>query len=129
MENIFVKSWNGCHHAALRAYSGDDVVPVHVAKALETQEDDEALLALGHVEDEVRRGRRLTLEGRADSFRVTNETYRWVSDARFHPDGKKVGFGRLFLHQVYRTHPSSKGYCNEMVHFRKVTRCWRRMGV
>ena len=22
--------------------------------------------------------------------RVTNETYRWVSDARFHPDGTKV---------------------------------------
>ncbi len=22
--------------------------------------------------------------------RVTNETYRWVSDARFHPDGDKV---------------------------------------
>lgn len=24
------------------------------------------------------------------AHRVTNETYRWVSDARFHPSGKKV---------------------------------------
>lgn len=26
----------------------------------------------------------------ATAHRVTNETYRWVSDARFHPSGKKV---------------------------------------
>ncbi|KAJ7070752.1 hypothetical protein C8F01DRAFT_1107614 [Mycena amicta] len=63
VENIFIKPYPGCEAADLR------------------NRDDTALLAETH---------RLRREGRHDVQRVTNETFRWISDARFHPSGKSV---------------------------------------
>ena len=33
------------------------------------------------------------------AHRVTNETYRWVSDARFHPSGKKIVATKRYFSQ------------------------------
>ncbi|EJF62664.1 hypothetical protein DICSQDRAFT_57465 [Dichomitus squalens LYAD-421 SS1] len=86
VENIWVKPWNGCE--------ASDIRPPHatgdMADALRNQNLDEELLASGVQESAERKHHRLLREGRHDAQRVTNETYRWVSDARFHPDGSKV---------------------------------------
>lgn len=83
--------WRGCQTAALRSYDRA-VSPLSqsLSEALTHEEEDEHRLAEGFKEDEDRRQRRLLREGRSEAHRVTNETYRWVSDARFHPDGDKV---------------------------------------
>ncbi|KAG2020880.1 amidohydrolase, variant 3 [Coprinopsis cinerea AmutBmut pab1-1] len=78
VENIWVMEWKGCEE--MEVESGDAVL----------KEEDEELLAKGVRETPERRVRRLTREGRLGALRVTNETYRWVSDARFHPSGTKV---------------------------------------
>ncbi|EPT06231.1 hypothetical protein FOMPIDRAFT_124868 [Fomitopsis schrenkii] len=86
VENIWVTAWTGCDNMNVRSESGD----LRLLDALEAMEDDDALLANGVKETLERRQRRLTREGRVNAQRVTNETYRWVSDARFHPSGTKV---------------------------------------
>ncbi|KAI0373252.1 hypothetical protein BV20DRAFT_963082 [Pilatotrama ljubarskyi] len=87
IENIWVKEWRGCAESDVRP-----VVSAHpeLLDALEVKNEEEALLAKGVKETAERKHRRLLREGRADAKRVTNETYRWVSDARFHPSGTKV---------------------------------------
>ena len=111
VENIWVKPWTGCE--------ASDIRPTHatgdIASALKVQDVEEDLLASGVQETQEKKYHRLLREGRLDgtfysccdafvavSFavsayhgnhaarRVTNETYRWVSDARFHPDGTRV---------------------------------------
>ncbi|KAI0329892.1 hypothetical protein GY45DRAFT_1324512 [Cubamyces sp. BRFM 1775] len=87
VENIWVKEWKGC--------SNMDVRPTHTSNqdlisALRLKHEEEELLASGTKETVERKQRRLLREGRLDVKRVTNETYRWVSDARFHPSGEKV---------------------------------------
>lgn len=91
VENIWTMPWRGCQTAALRSYDRA-VSPLSqsLSEALTHEEEDEHRLAEGFKEDEDRRQRRLLREGRSEAHRVTNETYRWVSDARFHPDGDKV---------------------------------------
>ncbi|KAJ7155426.1 hypothetical protein C8R43DRAFT_1126083 [Mycena crocata] len=80
LENIFVKPWSGCEAADLRRSGA----------LVESKIHDEDLLAQGIKETEERRANRLIREGRADAQRVTNETYRWISDARFHPSGSHI---------------------------------------
>ncbi|KAL1947302.1 hypothetical protein VTO73DRAFT_14263 [Trametes versicolor] len=87
VENIWIREWTGCQESDLR--------PVHAANAelshaLQLQAEEEDLLANGVKETAVRKQRRLLREGRLNAQRVTNETYRWVSDARFHPSGSKI---------------------------------------
>ena len=71
VENIWVMSWKGCKEMDVRTVHGEEVV--HGGK--ETAEE---------------KYNRLLKEGRQGALRVTNETYRWVSDARFHPSGSSV---------------------------------------
>ncbi|KAK0210211.1 hypothetical protein DFS33DRAFT_1291450 [Desarmillaria ectypa] len=88
VENIWIMEWKGCQKM--------DIAPMVVeessllSRALESQHEDDALLIQGVKETPERRKNRLVREGRLGAHRVTNETYRWVSDARFHLSGKKV---------------------------------------
>lgn len=94
VENIWTMPWRGCRAAALRSYDhgAETAYPLNqgLLQALAHEEEDESWLAQGFKEDDNKRQRRLLREGRSETHRVTNETYRWVSDARFHPDGDKV---------------------------------------
>ncbi|KAJ7091369.1 hypothetical protein B0H15DRAFT_977440, partial [Mycena belliarum] len=85
LENIWIKPWAGCEAADLRPANGDAAL----MQALESKTHDENLFSQGFKETEERRMNRLIREGRY-AQRVTNETYRWVSDARFHPSGTRV---------------------------------------
>ncbi|KAJ7917481.1 hypothetical protein B0H13DRAFT_2231389 [Mycena leptocephala] len=73
LENIWVKPWAGCEAADLR--------PI---------DHDENLLSQGVRETEERRVNRLIREGRYDAQRVTNETYRYITNPRFHPSGTHI---------------------------------------
>ncbi|KAJ7765443.1 hypothetical protein DFH07DRAFT_737741 [Mycena maculata] len=86
LENIWVKPWAGCEAADLRPTGGGEAL----TQALKSKTDDEDLLAQGIKETEERRVNRLIREGRYDAQRVTNETFRWISDARFHPSGSRI---------------------------------------
>ncbi|KAJ7284597.1 hypothetical protein C8J57DRAFT_1289035, partial [Mycena rebaudengoi] len=79
VQNIWIKPWAGCEAADLTSTA-----------AQASKAHDEALLAQGVKETTERRANRLVREGRHEAKRVTNETYRWISDARFHPSGIKV---------------------------------------
>ncbi|KAF5379918.1 hypothetical protein D9757_007232 [Collybiopsis confluens] len=89
VDNIWVKSWSGCENMNLRP-SFDDVIVPEFRSALLSKVEDEALLRGGVPETAHRKQARLIREGRAGAFRVTNETYRFVTDARFHPSGQKI---------------------------------------
>ncbi|KAJ8696814.1 hypothetical protein PTI98_006650 [Pleurotus ostreatus] len=89
IENIWVTSWNGCQSMDLRPAQGLPANP-ELLNALALQNTDETLLANEIRETDERRYRRLLREGRSSARRVTNETYRWVSDPRFHPSGDKL---------------------------------------
>ncbi|KAK0442843.1 hypothetical protein EV421DRAFT_2081966 [Armillaria borealis] len=84
VENIWVMEWRGCEKMDLM---GEGSLR---SRALEFQHEDDGFLAQGVKETPERRKSRLIREGRLGAHRVTNETYRWVSDARFHPSGTKV---------------------------------------
>ncbi|KAF9531664.1 hypothetical protein CPB83DRAFT_848536 [Crepidotus variabilis] len=87
VENIWVTEWKGCEAMDLRPMRATSAA---LSAALRNQEYEERLLVDGVREDKQRRYNRLLREGRLAAQRVTNETYRWVSDARFHPSGSKV---------------------------------------
>ncbi|KAI5987546.1 hypothetical protein EDD15DRAFT_2173549 [Pisolithus albus] len=86
VDNIWVMPWSagGCTEMDVHSPSvtGFDAI------ALKEYEDN--LLAQGVKETEDRRLRRLLREGRLSARRVTNETYNWVSDPRWHPSGAKI---------------------------------------
>ncbi|KAF9009485.1 hypothetical protein BDQ17DRAFT_1235809 [Cyathus striatus] len=84
IENIWVMAWRGCKEMDLRSADSGSML------FSEADEQDESLLAKGVPENARRMHRRLHREGRFRAQRVTNETYRWISDARFHPSGSKV---------------------------------------
>lgn len=86
VENIWIKPWDGCEAADLRPTNGGAAL----MRALEYKARDEELLAQGVKETAERRLNRLLREGRQDAIRVTNETFRWVSDARFHSSGSSI---------------------------------------
>ncbi|THG95346.1 hypothetical protein EW026_g6293 [Hermanssonia centrifuga] len=86
IENIWVTEWKGCAKMDVRSSEpGDELLT-----ALDVKDSEEELLAHGVKESSERKRRRLLREGRISARRVTNETYRWVSDARFHPYEPKV---------------------------------------
>ncbi|KAI0355021.1 hypothetical protein OH77DRAFT_1425075 [Trametes cingulata] len=87
IENIWVKEWKGCAESDVRPIRSTNA---RLLDALQVKNEEETLLAQGIKETAERKRRRLLREGRLDAKRVTNETYRWVSDARFHPSGKKI---------------------------------------
>ncbi|KAL6308701.1 hypothetical protein BKA93DRAFT_763864 [Sparassis latifolia] len=86
VENIWVIPWTGCEIMDVRR----DDASGQLAAALQVQHHEEELLASGVKESAQRKHNRLVREGRLAAQRVTNETYRWVSDARFHPSGSSV---------------------------------------
>ncbi|KAF8162835.1 hypothetical protein B0H34DRAFT_794607 [Crassisporium funariophilum] len=87
IENIWVMEWKGCEHMDVRTAEGStDALKV----ALSQKTLEEKLLSEGVAEEPQRKVNRLIREGRIGARRVTNETYRWVSDARFHPSGDRV---------------------------------------
>jgi hypothetical protein len=102
VENIWVMEWKGCDEMDLRPTTPQENFLI----ALNERETEERQLSQGLKEDLQRRTNRLLREGRLNSTwslrilrpisriftarRVTNETYRWVSDARFHPFSNKV---------------------------------------
>ncbi|KAF9441331.1 hypothetical protein P691DRAFT_766420 [Macrolepiota fuliginosa MF-IS2] len=87
IENIWVAEWKGCDAMDLRAA---DTRNEKLKAALLFKMEEEELLKKGVPETNERKYNRLIREGRGGAHRVTNETYRWVSDARFHPSGSKV---------------------------------------
>ncbi|KAJ6500727.1 hypothetical protein C8R45DRAFT_1210456 [Mycena sanguinolenta] len=88
VENVWVKPWLGCEAADLRPARGTGSMALE--QALASKFDDEHLLSLGVKETDARRINRLIREGRYDVQRVTNETYRWLSEPRFHPSGSHI---------------------------------------
>ncbi|KAI5887269.1 uncharacterized protein SCHCODRAFT_02641146 [Schizophyllum commune H4-8] len=104
VENIWVKPWDGCEAADLRP-----AVPHGaLAQALDAQDKEDSLLVKGFAETSERMANRLLREGRPEAQRVTNETFRWVSDARFHPSGKKVIATKWFTSS--RSIPAGEGW-------------------
>ncbi|KAK0458515.1 uncharacterized protein EV420DRAFT_1642853 [Desarmillaria tabescens] len=83
VENIWVMAWCGCHEM--------DVRPT---------------VALPRILDE--QSNRLKREGRLGARRVTNETFRWVSDARFHPSGNKIIASKWYTSKI--TLSASEGW-------------------
>ncbi|EJD43843.1 hypothetical protein AURDEDRAFT_145360 [Auricularia subglabra TFB-10046 SS5] len=78
LDNIWVMPWRGC--ASMGLEQGGQWEP----HGRENQGVDPG------PETPRERARRLIAEGRAGAVRVTNETYRYVSDARWHPSGDRV---------------------------------------
>ena len=103
VENIWITEWKGCEAMDVRP---DGAVNQALRVALKEKTVEEDMLAKGIPEAPQRKINRLVREGRLEGVylclkhsicshflsaqRVTNETYRWVSDARFHPSGSKV---------------------------------------
>jgi hypothetical protein len=77
VENIWALEWNGC-------------VDRELSHDTELTQDEQLELSRGIAETIEKKQSRLLREGRSSAIRVTNETYRWVSDARFHPSGKTI---------------------------------------
>lgn len=84
-DNLWVMPWaaDGCTAMDVRAH-------VSSSHELGLKIHDEEQLARGMKETGERKLRRLTREGRVNAQRITNETYNWVSDPRWHPSGDKV---------------------------------------
>ncbi|KXN80760.1 hypothetical protein AN958_07836, partial [Leucoagaricus sp. SymC.cos] len=83
-----VIEWKGCDAMDIEILNTENK---ELQAALSVKEEEEAALYAGTLsESETGRRNRLIREGRAWAYRVTNETYRWVSDARFHPSGSSV---------------------------------------
>ncbi|TFK52226.1 hypothetical protein OE88DRAFT_1678246 [Heliocybe sulcata] len=87
LENIWVMKWSSCEDMDVRSSTRGKE---ELLEALVLGDKDADILAKGIQETAERKRRRLLREGRLGARRVTNETYRWVSDARFHPSGDKV---------------------------------------
>ena len=103
VENIWVMEWKGCEQMDVRAKetSSEDL-----RVALGQQAVEEKLLAQGVAEEPHKKTNRLIREGCShgktkfeyamsllisrEAQRITNETFRWFSEARFHPSGTKV---------------------------------------
>jgi WD40-like Beta Propeller Repeat len=110
VDNIWVIPWESCNSAALRPDADLEQrvsLDAKLTDALANQAEDEMLLSSGVKETGSRKRRRLLREGRLHgdlvfdfslvlcmtlypAHRVTNETYRFITDARFHPSGNTV---------------------------------------
>ncbi|TFK34840.1 hypothetical protein BDQ12DRAFT_688936 [Crucibulum laeve] len=87
VENIWVTEWKGCKEMDLTHANGKNAA---FQAALESKQQHDGLLAQGVKETREKKFLRLSREGRLGAQRVTNETYRWITDARFHPSGSKI---------------------------------------
>ncbi|KZT18244.1 hypothetical protein NEOLEDRAFT_1125603 [Neolentinus lepideus HHB14362 ss-1] len=87
VENIWLMKWTSCEDMDVRSLANRNE---ELLQALALGEEEADMLANGIKETGERKRRRLLWEGRLGARRVTNETYRWVSDARFHPSGDKI---------------------------------------
>ncbi|TRM63706.1 hypothetical protein BD626DRAFT_495129 [Schizophyllum amplum] len=105
LENIWVIPWHGC--AAMDVRPTADVSP-DLAAALSQRDADDTLLGAGLPETVERRSRRLLREGRLDAMRVTNETFRFVSDPRWHPSGERIIAQKWFTGTI--TIPGGEGW-------------------
>jgi dipeptidyl aminopeptidase/acylaminoacyl peptidase len=88
VDNIWIMEWNGCDAMNLKRPD--------LRHVLDAKDAEEELLAQGIKEDEERKYNRLSREGRFGALRVTNETYRSVIEARFHPSGSKIIATKLY---------------------------------
>ncbi|KAA1472917.1 hypothetical protein DENSPDRAFT_839311 [Dentipellis sp. KUC8613] len=86
VDNIWVRKWRSCAQDNLRPASPDS----DLREALFLKHEEEDMLARGEMESVERKRRRLRREGRLGALRVTNETFRYITDARFHPSGTKI---------------------------------------
>ncbi|KAJ3981233.1 hypothetical protein F5890DRAFT_570495 [Lentinula detonsa] len=89
VDNIWVMDWLGCKQMSLRPSDTESAAPA-LQSALLSKAEDEKLLRSGVPETAERKYNRLLREGRARASMVTNETYRYVTDARFNPSGEKI---------------------------------------
>ncbi|KDQ18538.1 hypothetical protein BOTBODRAFT_52531 [Botryobasidium botryosum FD-172 SS1] len=87
VENIWVIPWTGCADMNLRKG---------------TRHDKTEYVGGGEKET------RLREEGRFLARRITNETWRWVSDAHFHPSGRTVIATKWYT--SWRTIPAGEGW-------------------
>ncbi|KAG8986858.1 hypothetical protein FRB94_011212 [Tulasnella sp. JGI-2019a] len=93
--NIWTIPWSGCHDtAAGRLYSHLSFTNPNVVETPEMKRH------------------RLVQEGRAHATKVTNETFRWVSDARWHPDCNKLIATKWYTSS--RTLPAGEGWLYEL---------------
>ncbi|KAF7794297.1 hypothetical protein EIP86_005430 [Pleurotus ostreatoroseus] len=86
VDNAWIMDWKGCGEMDIRPSSATGAL----LDALLTARHEEDSLALGIQETKDQKRRRLLREGRLGARRITNETFRWVTDPRFHPSGKKI---------------------------------------
>ncbi|KAJ7593461.1 hypothetical protein C8J56DRAFT_931144 [Mycena floridula] len=77
VDNLWVMPWTSCEEMDLRSLPA-------------VASNDEQSFARGVRETAERRVNRLTREGRIQARAVTNETFRPVTDGRFHPSGSKI---------------------------------------
>ncbi|KZV91506.1 hypothetical protein EXIGLDRAFT_676059 [Exidia glandulosa HHB12029] len=87
LDNIWVMPWSGCSNMALDQ-----------SHEQESSQDDDG--PGPEPETPSIRLRRLRTEGRAQAIRVTNETYRYVTDARWHPSGDRVIATKWFTGRI-----------------------------
>ncbi|KAJ8093052.1 hypothetical protein PM082_020533 [Marasmius tenuissimus] len=96
VDNLWVMPWRGCEEMDVRpsmSMDGDGVSSnsnSNLIRALFVKASEDEMLARGVKETRERRERRLIREGRLEAKRVSNETWRTVTNPRFHPTGTKV---------------------------------------
>ena len=124
LDNIWAMKWAGCSAMSLQSSSPG------LALAFSVRDEDDKLLSSGVRETTERKDRRLLREGRLDgerlvasptnlahakkktAYRVTNETFRFVVNPRWHPSSqsivgtkyytasRSVGGGEIWLYEV-----------------------------
>jgi hypothetical protein len=108
VDNIWIMDWAGCLEMDIRNKMSENA---ELLQALLTQREEEDMLASGVKETSQRKRARLVREGRLNgrcflfqgvlysiisqqtkstAHRVTNETFRFLSDPRFHPSEDKL---------------------------------------
>ncbi|KAL1742540.1 hypothetical protein HDZ31DRAFT_43021 [Schizophyllum fasciatum] len=105
LDNIWVIPWHGCSNMDVRPSTN---TPSKLASALAARDADEALLVAGVPETAERRERRLQREGRLDAVRITNETYRFVTDPRWHPYDERIIATKWYTGSI--TIPGGEGW-------------------
>ncbi|KAF5373144.1 hypothetical protein D9758_001532 [Tetrapyrgos nigripes] len=100
VDNIWVMRWRGCKEMDVRPTAPKDDL------SLALYEGD--LLVRGIKETNERRRNRLVREGRLGAQRVTNETFRYLSNPRFHPSGTKVIASKWYTGRI--TIAASEGW-------------------
>ncbi|THV08005.1 hypothetical protein K435DRAFT_959464 [Dendrothele bispora CBS 962.96] len=121
-DNIWILYWKGCEQMDVRPTDSDSNAELTEALSQASYEKDlieltEALSQASYEKDLIvervtetshRRRNRLIREGRLGARRVTNETYRYVTGARFHPSGSKVIASKWYTGRI--TIAASEGW-------------------